>query len=120
MLRRAPGIALLAVAGALLAAASPGSADGPTARKAATDCGTYPSSSIYPTARVVVLRRVKCTVAREIAIAYDQAGKQPGKWRCALAHDDLPVLFSCGKGGKRGNIRKFPHAFLAKGVGAPG
>jgi hypothetical protein len=119
------------VAVAALAAASMfpsfggGSGDRPSVlhtertRYAATDCGTFPSSSIYPTARVTALRGVGCVRALEVAKAYDKGGKQLGSWRCALAHGGGTDLFSCGKGGKRGNLRKWPHALLAKGEGAP-
>ena len=87
------------------------------ARYSATDCGTFPSTSIYPTARVTALRGVGCTRALEVAKAYDSRGKQLGRWRCALAHGAGTVLFSCGKGGRRGNLRKWPHALVAKGEG---
>jgi hypothetical protein len=119
------------VAVAALAAASMfpsfggGSGDPPSyvhperARYAATDCGTFPSSSIYPTARVTALRGVGCGRALEVAKAYDKDGKQLGSWRCALAHGGGSDLFSCGKGGKRGNLRKWPHALIAKGEGSP-
>ena len=89
------------------------------ARYAETDCGTFASTSIYPTARVTELRGVGCRRAREVAKAYDKSGKQLGKWRCALAHGGGTDLFSCGKGGKRGNLRKWPHALVAKGEGTP-
>jgi hypothetical protein len=89
------------------------------ARYAATDCGTIASTSIYPMARVTALRGVGCGRALEVAKAYDKSGKQLGSWRCALAHGGGTDLFSCGKGGKRGNLRKWPHALVAKGEGSP-
>jgi hypothetical protein len=89
------------------------------ARYAATDCGTFPSTSIYATARVTALRAVTCARAIQVAKAYDSAGRQLGKWRCALSHSSGTDLFSCGKGGRRGNLRKWPHALLAKGEGTP-
>jgi hypothetical protein len=85
------------------------------ARYTATDCGTFASTSIYPTARVTALRGVGCTRALDVAKAYDKSGKQLGKWRCALAHGGGTDLFSCGKGGHKGNLRKWPHALVAKG-----
>jgi hypothetical protein len=90
------------------------------ARYASIDCGTYPSASIYPIGRVTALRGVGCSRALEIARAYDKTGKQLGKWRCALAHGGGTALFSCGKGGQIGNLRKWPHALLSKGEGTPG
>jgi hypothetical protein len=89
------------------------------ARYTATDCGTFDSTSIYPMASVFALRRVSCSRAIEVAKAYDGKGKVPGHWRCALAHGGGTVLFSCGKGGHRGNLRKWPHALVAKGEGSP-
>jgi hypothetical protein len=88
-------------------------------RYASTDCGTFPSTSTYATARVISLRGVGCRRATEVAKAYDSAGRQLGSWRCALSHGDGSDLFSCGKGGRRGNLRKWPHALLAKGEGTP-
>jgi len=88
------------------------------ARYVATDCGTFASTSIYPTARVTALRGVACGRALEVAKAYDKSGKQLGTWRCALAHGGGTALFSCGKGGRRGNLRKWPHALVARGEGA--
>ena len=90
------------------------------ARYTATDCGTFDSTSVYPMARVFALRRVSCSRAIEVAKAYDGKGKVPGHWHCALAHGGGAVLFSCGKGGHRGNLRKRPHALVAKGEGASG
>jgi hypothetical protein len=89
------------------------------ARYAAIDCGTFASTSSYPTARVRALRGVRCARALDVAKAFDKSGKQLGKWRCALAHGGGTDLFSCGKGGHRGNLRKWPHALVAKGEGAP-
>jgi hypothetical protein len=85
-----------------------------------TDCGTFDSSSTYTTARVIALRGVGCGRALDVARAYDRDGKLLGHWRCGLAHGGGIVLFSCGKGGHRGNLRKWPHALLAKGEGTPG
>jgi hypothetical protein len=85
------------------------------ARYTTTDCGTFPSTSIYPTARVTALRGVGCARALDVAKAYDKSGKQLGKWRCALAHGGGTDLFSCGKGGHKGNLRRWPHALVAKG-----
>jgi hypothetical protein len=91
-----------------------------SARYAAIDCGTYPSTSTYPLGRVTALHGVGCARALEIAKAYDKSGKQLGKWRCALAHGAGTALFSCGKGGHSGDLRRWPHALLARGEATPG
>jgi hypothetical protein len=100
---------------ALLAAAMwlPGDAH---ARKG---CGKISSTSAYDKAKVVAIRGVGCKKARRIARRYDHDSKQTGTWQCFLAHDDLPRLFSCGRGGESGDVRKWPHALVAKGVGEP-
>jgi hypothetical protein len=86
------------------------------ARKA---CGKISSTSVYDMAKVVAIRGVGCSKARKVARRYDHDSKQTGSWQCALAHDDLPRLFSCGRGGDSGDVRKWPHALVAKGVGQP-
>jgi hypothetical protein len=68
---------------------------------------------------VIALRGVGCARATQVSKAYDSAGRQLGSWRCALSHGGGPDLFSCGKGGRRGNLRKWPHALLVKGEGTP-
>jgi hypothetical protein len=85
-------------------------------RYESTDCGTFASSSVYSTARVIALRGVGCGRALDVAKSYDHDGKLLGHWRCALSHGSGPDLFSCGKGGEAGNLRKWPHALLVKGV----
>jgi hypothetical protein len=92
------------------------SADDAFARKA---CGKIASTSIYDKAKVIAIRGVGCAKARKVARRYDQESKQTGRWQCFLAHDDLPRLFSCGRGGESGDVRKWPHALVAKGVGQP-
>jgi hypothetical protein len=89
------------------------------AHRLATDCGTFASSSIYPTARVTALRRVSCATALKVAKAYDHSGKLVGRWACALSHGGGNDLFSCGKSGKSGNLRKWPHALAVEGEGSP-
>ena len=86
------------------------------ARYESTDCGTFASSSAYPTARAIALRGVGCGRALEVAKSYDHDGKLLGHSRCALANRGGPDLFSCGKGGERGDLRRWAHALLAKGV----
>jgi hypothetical protein len=82
-------------------------------------CGKISSTSTYEQAKVIAIRGVGCSKARRIARRYDHDGKQTGRWRCSLAHDDLPRLFSCGRGGESGDVRDWPHALVAKGVGEP-
>lgn len=106
--------ALAVIAPAPAASAGPGDA---TAAKRRS-CGTIASSSIYSRARVVAIRHVRCPKARRIARRYDNAGRQTRNWRCGLARDS-PRLFSCGSGGRRGDLRKFPRALEAVGVGRP-
>jgi hypothetical protein len=87
-----------------------------TAHKA---CGTYKSDSIYPRARVVVIRGVTCRRARRVAKHFDHSGSPPGRWHCGYAHGGGRRLFSCGRGGS-GSLQDRPHALKAKGVGSPG
>ena len=56
-------------------------------------------------------------VARKVAKKYDHKGVAKGRWGCFLAHGGGRRLFSCGYGGTHGDIRDFPHALIAKGVG---
>jgi hypothetical protein len=79
-------------------------------------CGTIESTSVYPYARVVVIRNVSCRKARRVAKRYDSRGTPPPNWACALAHDDRPRLFSCGSGGRRGDLRRWPRALEAIGT----
>lgn len=111
----------LAVLVALLAlpAVSPAAQAGSNGDAGASQrrsCGTISSTSLYRYARVVAIRRVSCPTARRVAKAYDSRGRILGSWRCGLAHDDRPRLFSCGSGGSRGDLRKFPRALEAVGT----
>jgi hypothetical protein len=66
---------------------------------------------------VVVLRGTTCAEAKRVVRAYDR-GSPPRPWFCGLAHAPFThvnghvVGFSCAHGGTRGNLRKWPHAFL--------
>jgi hypothetical protein len=70
------------------------------------------------TIEIVILRGVSCTTARRVVRVYDRRFSAPRPWRCALAHapfdriDGRIVGFSCGCGGRRGNIRRWPPAFV--------
>jgi endonuclease YncB( thermonuclease family) len=79
-------------------------------------CGTIRSTSVYPFARVVAIRGVRCRRARRVARMYDHRGRSPGRWRCFLAHADRPRLFACGYPPTRGDIRLARHAFEAIGT----
>jgi hypothetical protein len=101
---------------ALTIAVVPASGDRASGRQ---DCGRYSSVSIYPQAKVVAIRGVKCKRARRVARHYDHTGESKSPWRCFLAHGGGRRLFSCGYGGSQGDVRDFPHALIAKGVGQP-
>jgi hypothetical protein len=66
---------------------------------------------------VVVLRGVSCSEAKRVALAYGRF-RSTAPWFCALAHapfdriDGRIVGFSCGRGGSRGDLRRWPHAFV--------
>jgi hypothetical protein len=113
-----PGFSFVLFSGfpALLLALSLWAPEDALARKA---CGKISSTSVYDKAKVIAIRGVGCSKARKVARRYDQDSKQTGNWQCFLAHDDLPRLFSCGRGGASGDVRKWPHALVAKGVGQP-
>ena len=100
---------------ALALPATAGSADG-TAASGRRNCGTIESTSVFPYARVWVIRNLTCRKARRVAKGYDSAGRVPPGWRCALAHGDRPRLFSCGSGGSRGDINRLPRALEAIGT----
>jgi hypothetical protein len=67
--------------------------------------------------KIVILRGVSCRTARRVARAYDR-GTPPRPWVCLLAHapfdkiNGRDVGFSCARGGRRGDIRRWPHAFV--------
>lgn len=95
-----------------VASAHEGGADSAARRS----CGLISSASVYRYARVIAIRGVRCRVARRVAKAYDSRGRALGHWRCALAHADRPRLFSCGAGGGRGDLRRWPRALEAIGT----
>jgi hypothetical protein len=114
---RAPRIAIvpilvcLAAACALLAAGS-----APATGVAKKSCGTISSTSTYPRAEVIKIRGVRCHKARKVARRFDHEGSELGRWKCDLAHDDPPRLFSCGRGHGGGDLSDRPHALEARGV----
>ena len=93
-------------------------ASAPAAAQAKTDCGKYRSTSIYGKGQVFAIRGVKCRKARKVAKKFDHKGAAPSPWACVLGHGGR-TLFSCGYGESTGNIRDWPHALIAKGVGSP-
>jgi hypothetical protein len=114
-------LTVLALAGASIAAADAASrtaaADvpSPIATVTAKRCGAIRFSGRRT--RIVVIRRTSCTTARRIARRYSRFADLEG-WGCALAREDSPryrgykVGFSCGKGGRVGDLRQWPHAFI--------
>jgi hypothetical protein len=70
------------------------------------------------TNKIVILRGVSCRTARRVVRAYDRRFRPPRPWVCGLAHAPFDringriVGFSCGRGGRRGNVRRWPHAFV--------
>jgi len=108
--------AALTAIGAVAAVAAPAApADGPVHAAKLTRCGTITFSGTKT--KIVVIRRTSCRTAIRIARRYDRL-QSTGSWRCALARQDSPryhgyrVGFSCGAGGKSGDLKKWPHAFF--------
>lgn len=85
--------------------------------KARENCGTYRSESIYSKAKVIAIRGVDCDEARKVAKKYDHKGLSRPPWECFLSHSGGRRLFSCGYGGSEGDVRDFPHALVARGLG---
>jgi hypothetical protein len=104
-------IALASLLAALVASAT--AADAGSARKTCPGAISFSGTSTV----VVVLRGVSCAEAKRVARAYGRF-RSTAPWFCALAHapfdriDGRAVGFSCGRGGSRGDLRKWPHAFV--------
>jgi hypothetical protein len=102
-------VSLLAAALLALAAA----ADAGAARKTCTGAVAFSGTRIV----VVTLRGVTCAQAKRVVRAFDR-GRPPRPWSCGLAKapfdriDGRVVGFSCGRGGTRGDLRRWPHAFV--------
>jgi hypothetical protein len=97
----------------------PGATEEPPAQVARKSCGQIKSTSVFPRAEAIAIRGVDCKWAIRVARSFDHKGRERGRWRCALAHAGGRALFSCGRGGKRGDLRDRPHALIAKGRGKP-
>ncbi len=110
MKRAAAVLLCVSVVGLLAVALTPGTA---SARRS---CGTIPSTSVYPRARVIAIRGVSCATARRVARSYDNRGSAPSPWRCGLAHGDRPRLFSCGYPAGGGSLTRSRHALEAIGA----
>jgi hypothetical protein len=80
-------------------------------------CGRYKSTSGYVKARVTAIRGVDCDEALYVARKFDRRGEETPPWECFLARGGGRALFSCGYGGTSGDVRDFPHALIARGVG---
>jgi hypothetical protein len=83
-------------------------------------CGRYNSTSNFDKARVTAIRGVECDEALKVARRFDHKGDAKAPWECFLAHGGGRALFSCGYGGTSGDVRDFPHALVARGVGPRG
>jgi hypothetical protein len=114
--RRAALLLQVGVLGLLLAFVLSAATQADGAASARRSCGTIVSTSEYPYARVVAIRRVTCRTARRVAKRYDSRGTAPRGWRCALAHNDPPRLFSCGTRGETRDLRLRPRALEAIGT----
>ena len=106
-------VAMVIISALTIVASAAASAPG----KGRVHCGTYESTSSYPRAKVIAIRGVGCAEARKVAKKYDQFGQSKSPWECFLSHGGGRRLFSCGYGGTQGDVRDFPHALVAKGVG---
>ena len=104
-------IALVSLlAAALLAVAAAGAG---TARKTCAGAVTFSGTRTV----IVTLRGVSCAEAKRVVRRFDR-GSPPRPWFCGLAKapfdriDGRVVGFSCGRGGTRGDLRRWPHAFV--------
>jgi hypothetical protein len=114
MKRIAAAVITLAAVAAVAAPAAPASTDAPVRAAKLKRCGTISFSGTKT--KIVVIRRASCRTAIRIARRYAKF-ESTGSWRCALAHGDsryhgYKVGFSCGAGGKSGDLKKWPHAFI--------
>jgi len=104
-------LALLALFALALPAAAPAEPGAQASKR--KNCGVLKGMGGKYKFRVVALRGVSCRGARKVAKRYDRVRPLPRGWACGLAHNEPKRLFSCGKGGTRGDLRKWPHALVA-------
>jgi hypothetical protein len=66
--------------------------------------------------RVYKIRGATCAKALAVARYYGGKANSPSPWMCLLGHGELyrgrRVDFVCAYGGKRGNVRNWPHALI--------
>jgi hypothetical protein len=100
------GLTLFALLSALIAA--------PGASAGSIYCGRV---SVYGhSERVYKIRGTTCPAALSVARYYASRANSPAPWKCLLGHGELyrgrRADFVCAYGGKRGNVRNWPHAII--------
>ena len=103
------GLTLFALLSALIAA--------PGASAGSIYCGRV---SVYGhSERVYKIRGTTCAKALSAARFYGSKVNSPAPWMCLLGHGERyrnrVVDFVCAYGGKRGNVRNWPHAVIVTG-----
>jgi hypothetical protein len=75
-------------------------------------CGSFPSESSGEVR--VLVRGASCAEALRVAERFWRTGRHTPPWWCGLSHNDAArtSAFSCGWGGTRGDIRKWPHSLI--------
>jgi hypothetical protein len=85
----------------------------PAAGAASAYCGL----NVYAhSERVYKIRGATCAKALSVARYYARRADSPAPWMCLLGHGQRyrsrTVDFVCAYGGKRGNVRNWPHAVI--------
>jgi hypothetical protein len=104
--RAVVGLTLGALVSALIAV--------PGAGAASAYCGR---ANVYGhSERVYKIRGATCAKALYVARYYGSRANSPAPWMCLLGHGqryrNRTVDFVCAYGGKRGNVRNWPHAVI--------
>lgn len=75
-------------------------------------CGTI-QDKVMGEVRVVV-RGASCSEAIRVVRAFSERGVRLPPWFCGLAHGEAArtVPFSCGWGGRSGDLRNWPHSIV--------
>jgi N-acyl-D-aspartate/D-glutamate deacylase len=86
----------------------------PAAGAASAYCGRV---NVYGhSERVYKIRGATCAKALSVARYYARRADSPAPWMCLLSHGELyrghRADFVCAYGGKRGNVRNWPHAVI--------